>query len=118
MEIGALLTVSTMDDLLTWDIHTLIALGAKTEAAELLALSFTTQVEGVRKLALVAFLAEAALVMLADKMADSRSLVGRSVVSIRTSRTKRTVAVLIGGAGRTVVLIGKGEGWECCLEIG
>jgi hypothetical protein len=118
MKIGALSMVSTMDDLRTWEIHTLIALWAKTEAAELLALSFTTQVEGVSKLALVAFLAEAALVMLADEMADSRSLVRRSVVSIGTGRTKRTVAVLVGGAGRTVVLIGKGEGRECCLEVG
>jgi hypothetical protein len=118
MKIGASSMVSTMDDLLTWDMHTLIALGAKTEAAELLTLSFTTQVEGVSKLALVAFLAEAALVMLADEVADSRSLVRWSIVSIGTGRTKRTVAVLVGGTGRTVVLIGKGEGWECCFEVG
>jgi hypothetical protein len=100
------------------EIGAFITLGTKTKAAELLALSLTTQVEGVGKLALVALFAEAALVMLADEMADSRTLVWRSVVSIGTGRTKGTVAILVGGAGRTVVLVGDGEGWECCLEVG
>lgn len=67
---------------------------------------------------MVTFLAEAALVMLADEMADSRSLVWRSVMSVRTGRTKRTVTVLVSSACRTIVLVGKCEGRECCLEVG
>ena len=117
MKIGALSMVSKVEGLSVWRIHTLVALWAKTKAAEFLALSFTTQVEGVSELALVALLAEAALVMLADQMANSRSLVWRSVVSIRAGRAKRTVAVLVGSACRTVVLVGEGEGREGCFEI-
>jgi hypothetical protein len=100
------------------EICAFITLGAKTKATELLALSFTTQVEGVGELALVAFLAEATLVMLADEMANSRSLVWRSVVPVGTGRAKRTVTVLVGGASRAVVLVGDGEGWKCRLEVG
>lgn len=118
MKIGALSKISKVDGLFVWRKRTFITLRTKSEATELLALSFTTQIEGVGELALVAFLAEAALVMLADEMADSRSLVWRSVVSIRAGRTKRTVAVLVGSACWAVVLVRKGEGRECCLEIG
>jgi hypothetical protein len=71
----------------------------------------------VGKLALVALLAETALVMLADEMADSRALIWWSVVSIGTGRTKRAVTVLVSGACRTVVFVREGEGWKCCLEI-
>jgi hypothetical protein len=39
-------------------------------------------------------------------------------VSIGTGRTKRTVTVLVGSAGRAVVLVGDGEGWKCRLEVG
>lgn len=67
---------------------------------------------------MITFLAETALVMLADEMADSRALIRRSVVSIGTGRTERTVTVLVSSACRAVVFVGEGEGWECCLEIG
>jgi hypothetical protein len=92
-------------------------LGTKSKATEFLALSFTTQVEGVGKLALVAFLAESALVMFANKMTDSRSFVRRSVVTVRTGRAQRTVAVLVGGACWTVVLVREAERRESSLEI-
>ena len=102
---------------MTWHIRTFITLWAKSKTTELLALPFATQIEGVGKLALVAFLAETTLVMLADEMANSRALIRWSVVSIGTGGTKRTMAILISSACRTVVFIGEGEGWECCLEI-
>lgn len=100
------------------DIRTLITLGTKPKATELLALSFTTQVEGVGELALVAFLAKSTLIMFADEMTDSRSLVRRSVVTVRTGRAQRTVTVLVGSACRTVVLVREAEGRESSLEIG
>lgn len=100
------------------EIGAFITLGTKTEATEFLALSFTTQVEGVCEFALVAFLTQPALVMFANEVANSRSLVRGSVVTVRTGRAQRTVPVLVGGACWTVVLVRETERWESSLEIG
>lgn len=99
------------------EVGAFVTLRAEAKAAELFALSLTAQVEGVGKLALVAFLAEAALVMFANEMTNSRALVWRSIVAVRTSWTKRTMAVLVGRACRTVVFVREAEGRECALEI-
>ena len=53
---------------------TLVARRAETEARELFAFALVAQVESVRKLAGVAFFAEAALVMLANQVVDSAAL--------------------------------------------
>jgi hypothetical protein len=71
----------------------------------------------VSEFTLVALFAEAALVMLADQMANSGALVGRRVVSVGTGGTKRTVAVLVGRACRAVVLVREAKGRESGLEV-
>jgi hypothetical protein len=59
-----------------------VARRAETEARELLTFALVPQVEGVRKLAGVAFFAEAALVMLANQIVDAAAFGGRRVVSV------------------------------------
>lgn len=68
------------------------------------------------KFALVAFLAKTTLIVLADQMANSRALVGRSVVTIGTGRTQRAVTIFVSSARRAVMLVRKAKGWEGRLE--
>ena len=58
-------------------------LRADTVAAVFFAFSLVAEVEGMRELARVTFLAQAALVVLADEMADAGALIRRDVVSVR-----------------------------------
>jgi hypothetical protein len=59
-----------------------VARRTQTEARELFTFSLVAQVEGVRELAGVAFLAQAALVMLANQVVDAAAFRGRRVVSV------------------------------------
>lgn len=53
------------------EVGAVVALWAEAVFGEFLALSLVAEIEGVRELASVAFLAEAALVVLADEVADA-----------------------------------------------
>ena len=60
----------------------------------------------------VAFLAQAALVMFADKVVDATALGGRRVVSIGTEDAARAIAGLVLGTYRSCDLRGSAESWE------
>ena len=79
-----------------------ITLRTDAIAAELFALALVAQVEGMGELTRVAFLAQAALVVLADQVTDAGSLVGGDVMAVGTERTARAVAALEVGADGTV----------------
>lgn len=71
----------------------------------------------MRELAGVAFLAETALVVLADEVVDAAALGGRRVVSVVAEHAARAVAGLVFGAYGSGDLGGSAEGWERACEV-
>ena len=77
----------------------------RTEAvlAEFLAFALVAEVEGVRELAGVAFLAEAALVVFANQVADATAIFFGDVVSVGTE------GALFAFAGEEILADGAGD---------
>lgn len=73
-------------------IGAVITLRTDAPSAKLLALPLVSQVEGVGKFALLALFAQAALVMLADQMADATPLLLWHVMPVWARGASRTVA--------------------------
>jgi len=71
---------------------TLVTLWTYTKTSKLFAFSLPSEVKGMCKLARLALLTQPSLVMLADQMTDTRSLVRWSVVPVWTCGTARTVS--------------------------
>lgn len=95
-----------------------LALGTDSIATELLALSFASEIEGVSELALVAFLAQASLIMLAYQVTNTGTLVRWSMMPVGTGRAKRTVTSSVCGADGAVELGGVAIWRICRLEEG
>lgn len=76
----------------------IVATRAKPKARKLFALPLVPQVESMRKLALVALLAQTALVVFADEVADAAAFRGRHVVAVRAGEAARAVAGFVVGA--------------------
>lgn len=98
-------------------VRAVVALRTDPVARELFALALVAQVEGVRELALCAFLAEPALVVFADQVADAAALGGRDVVSIWTVGAARAFSLHEGLADWAVDFGGAAECWDGGLEV-
>lgn len=98
------------------EVGAVVTLGADSIAAELFALALVAEVEGMRELTRVAFLAQAPLVVLADQVTNARALVGGDVVAVGTQRSARAVAALEIGADGTVDFGRRAQAGDLAVE--
>lgn len=77
--------------------RTLVSLWADSIPTEFFALFFISEVERVGEFAGFTFLAQTALVMLADEVPDTTAFRGRDVVAIWAGRTARALCA-VGGS--------------------
>ena len=94
-----------------WGIRTFISLRTHPKSTKLFTFSLSAQIERVRELARVAFLAQTPLVVLADQVVDPSAFVRWREVSVWTGIAESAAVCAVRGADGSVQLRGVAEWW-------